>query len=89
MIVDPTFKNFMIMDMMQRAQNTIEAVRGKADEVDVEKDELNKKGVKVDYKFNYDLENFLPILNKMTKKSEPKNNIKEKIIPSRHNKRYV
>ena len=38
--------------------------------VDVEKDELNKKGVKVNYRLNYDLKNFLPILNKMTKVSK-------------------
>ena len=34
--------------------------------VDVEKDELNKKGIKSNYRFNYDLKNFLPILNKKT-----------------------
>ena len=32
--------------------------------IDVEKDELNKKGIKVNYPLNYDLKNFLPIFKK-------------------------
>ena len=38
--------------------------------IDVEKDELNKKGIKINYPFNYNLNSFLPSLNKMIKKNK-------------------
>ena len=36
--------------------------------IDVEKDELNKKGIKINYPFNYNLNSFLPSFNKIIKK---------------------
>mgnify|MGYP001175717316 FL=1 len=41
--------------------------------VDIEKDELNKKGQKIDYPFNYDLKDFLPIFLKFFNKKKLKN----------------
>ena len=38
--------------------------------IDVEKDELNKKGIKINYPFNYNLKSFLPSFNKMIKKTK-------------------
>ena len=36
--------------------------------IDVEKDELNKKGIKINYPLNYNLNSFLPSFDKMIKK---------------------
>ena len=38
--------------------------------IDVEKDELIKKGVKINYPFNYNLKSFLPNFNKIIKKTK-------------------
>ncbi len=38
--------------------------------IDVEKDELNKKGMKINYPFNYNLKYFLPIFNRIITKSK-------------------
>ena len=47
--------------------------KAKVISVDIEKDELNKKGQKIDYPLNYDLKDFLPIFLKFFNKKKLKN----------------
>ena len=46
--------------------------KAKVVSVDIEKDELNKKGQKIDYPLNYDLKDFLPLFLKFFNKKRPK-----------------
>ena len=44
--------------------------------VDVDEQELNKKTLNIDLKLNYDLKEFLVILNKKSKKIDNENHVK-------------